>query len=182
MDSAPSSHHVILLRNRFVRSRKIDDDNISWGPTAASGLQAGVLLEPRNEQYIVGQEVTPRFFYRNTADRKLDVSFPLSTAGDSEEIIAVDAAGNRIPIERKKGPGLPTGWTAMSLGSGDVHEVRGAPMVLGEIQHGAAATVLRAKPGQTVRLRFVLPNYGAAKGEKPLQTGEVVFSMAPTLP
>jgi hypothetical protein len=57
-----------------------------------------------------------------------------------------------------------------------MHEVSGMPILLGDGERGSAETAIRAKPGQSVHVRFVLPRPDKEKG-KPIETGDAVFSI-----
>ncbi len=174
----PGWTYAYEIRKQFVRYRPLDEGSISWGPVGANGLQASVRFEPSNEQYVVGQQVTPHFYFRNTGDQEKDVSFPfVMMRGYHDQINAVDAMGNAIAIDHVPGPVGPVGWIETPFGFGAQHDVRGLPVVLGDVERGDAATVIRAKPGQSVRVRFAVPNF-ADKDAKRLQTGDIVFSMA----
>ena len=187
VNRVPFPRYGITVRQHYLRSRPIDGGKISWGPVAENGMQAGVRFEPHNEQYLTGQQVTPRFFYRYSGDQKFNVSFPrLMTRGYYDQLIAVDSAGKAIPVDQDKEPGGPVGWMSMPFGFGSRIEIRGLPIVLGDVERGSAESAIRAKPGESLRVRFTLPNYALRgnnkKDAKPLETGEIAFSMAKDKP
>jgi len=166
-----------FIRPEKTRARSPEDPTIAWGDVGASGLQVGVRVEPRNELYARGQKVLPIFCYRNAGRQKLDTSFPrLMTHSCYNRIIAVDATGSDIPIDQDRGPAGPVGWLSNSLAPGESFEVRGLPIVLGDVERGAAETAVRAKAGQSIRLRFDLPDLSQKNG-KPLQTGELPLAL-----
>lgn len=167
--------YAYTIRNQYVRSEIIDEAEIAWGAAAASGLQAGVRLDPRNFKYVSGQQVTPIFYYRNTGQQELATSFPrLMTRGYYKKIAAVDSFAKEIALEQDQNPAFPVGWLMLPLPPGGQHEIRGLPILLDNGERGSAETVIRASPGQTVRLRFELPD--VQKQDAPaLPTGETVF-------
>lgn len=174
----PYPRYTIILRKQFVRSQAIDNGKIAWGPVADNGLQAGVRFEPHNEQYFTGQQVLPRFYYRNTGDQFVEISLPrLMTHSYYTKLAAVDDTGKPIPIDQDRKPAGPVGWWVLPFGFGVQQEIRGLPIRLGDVERGQAETVIQAKPGQSVRVRFTLPNY-ADKNAPPLKTGEIPFSIA----
>jgi hypothetical protein len=127
--------------------------------------------------------VTPHFFFRNGGEGTERVSFPnLMTRVYYEEITAVDASGKLLEIiqDDAKLP-RPVGWIEVPFGFGAQHEVRGLPIVLGDVKRGAAETAIRATSGQSVRLRFTLRNYAEGGGAQ-VQTGDVEFNMADAEP
>lgn len=177
-NNVPYPRYTINVRKQYVRSQAIDNGKIVWGPVADNGLQAGVRFEPQNEQYATGQQVLPRFYYRNTGDQFVEIMLPrLMTHNYYTELSAVDDTGKPIPIAQDKKPAGPVGWWLLPFGFGSQHEIRGLPIRLGDVERGQAETVIQAKPGQSVRVRFTLPNY-ADKNAPPLKTGEIQFSMA----
>lgn len=177
-NNVPYPRYTIILRKQFVRSQAIDNGKIAWGPVAKNGLQAGVRFEPHNEQYVTGQQVLPRFYYRNTGDQFVEIMLPrLMTHNYYTKLSAVDGTGKSISIDQDRKPAGPVGWWLLPFGFGAQHEIRGLPIRLGEVERGQAEAVIEAKPGQTVRVRFTLPNY-AEKNAPPLKTGEILFSMA----
>ncbi|QDT28379.1 Serine/threonine-protein kinase PrkC [Gimesia panareensis] len=174
----PYPRYTIILRKQYVRSQAIDNGKIAWGPVAENGLQAGVRFEPHKEQYATGQQVLPRFYYRNTGDQFVEISLPrLMTHSYYTKLSAVDDTGKPIPIDQDRKPAGPVGWWVLPFGFGVQHEIRGLPIRLGDMERGQAETVIQAKPGQSVRVRFTLPNY-ADNNAPPLKTGEIRFSMA----
>ena len=173
----PYPRFGITIRQQFVRSRKIDRGDIAWGNVADNGLQVGVRFEPRNEHYLIGQKVVPVFFFRNMGNKNLDISFPrLMTHGYYDEIIAVDAAGKAIPIDQDRGPAGPVGWTKLRMIANAVHEIRGMPIVFGDVERGSAETAIAAHAGQSVRVQYRLSNFGDPDAPAML-TGEAVFSI-----
>ena len=176
VNTVPYPFTGFTIREHYVRSQSLDLDKIAWGPVAENGLQAGVRFEPRQAQYSIGQKVTPYFYHRNTGDREFDVSFPNLESG---KLIAVDNAGVAIPLAQERNPKWIVGFTGLGeFGFGAQHEIRGRPIVLGDVERGDAEYAIRARLGQAVRIHFVLFNY-ADRGESQLRTGEVAFSMAP---
>ena len=170
--------YAYIVRHQFISTMGLAKADIRWGPVGENGIQAGVWFEPDNEEYASGQYVTPRFFYRSTGDKVANASFPRRMTRDYyARIVAVDAAGKSIPVDQDTGPAGPVGWIIQPFRFGARHEIRGKPILLGDVIRGIAQTVIRAKPGQSVRVHFVLPNTGNPGG-KPLRTGEIAFSMA----
>ena len=104
------------IRRQYVHSEGIDDvqrkaESIAWGPAATNGLQAGVRLEPHQENYSTGQQVTPIFYYRNAGKTALRTSFPrLMTHSYYKKVIAVDKDGKPIAIDQDPNPTGPVGW------------------------------------------------------------------------
>ncbi|TWU12097.1 Serine/threonine-protein kinase PrkC [Symmachiella macrocystis] len=177
VNAVPYPRYGITIRKQFIRSEEIDGGKVSWGPVAANGLQAGVKFEPHQKKYKVGQQVTPRFFYRYSGDQEIKVAFPrLMTRSYYGEIILDYSTHESIPLDQEKKPGGPVGWQRIPFKLGSQYDIRGLPIVLGDVERGDAKTVIRAMPGQSVRVRFVLTNY-ATHDSKPLQTGDIVFSM-----
>lgn len=54
------------------------------------------------------------------------------------DITAVDTNGAVIPIEHNPGPYEPTGCVATRLGSGELYEIRGLPIVISDVARGVA--------------------------------------------
>ncbi len=178
VNTVPYPFTGFTIREHYVRSQSLELDKIAWGPVAENGLQAGVRFEPRQAQYSIGQKVTPYFYYRNTGDRKFDISFPNMESG---KLVAVDNAGAAIPFDTDKNPKWIVGFMGFGeFGFGSQHEIRGRPIILGDVERGDAEFAVRAQAGQTVRVRFLLSNY-ADRGGSQLQTGEIAFSMAPAV-
>ena len=180
--SKPGWTYAYEIRRQYVHSEGIDDVNrkeqtIAWGPVAPSGLQAGVHLEPQKDSYVDGRQVTPIFYYRNGGKTTLQTSFPnLMTHSYYNKLIAVDAAEKPFTIDQDPNPTGPVGWVGEPLPPGAQHEIKGLPIMLGDVDRGDAETVIRATAGQAVRLRFDLPN-PVEKNAPPLPTGEVMFSI-----
>jgi serine/threonine protein kinase len=177
-NNVPYPRYAIILRKQFIRSQAIDNGKIAWGPVAKNGLQAGVRFEPDNEQYAIGQQVLPRFYYRNTGNQFVEIMLPrLMTHNYYTKLSALDETGKSISIDQDRKPAGPVGWWLLPFGFGAQHEIRGLPIRLGEVERGQAETVIQSKPGQSVRVRFTLPNY-ADKNAPPFKTGEIQFSIA----
>ena len=177
-NNVPYPRYTINLRKQFVRSQAIDNGKIAWGPVAKNGLQAGVRFEPDNEQYAIGQQVLPRFYYRNTGNQFVEIMLPrLMTHNYYTKLSALDETGKSISIDQDRKPAGPVGWWLLPFGFGAQHEIQGLPIRLGEVERGQAETVIQSKPGQSVRVRFTLPNY-ADKNAPPFKTGEIQFSIA----
>ncbi|QDT92178.1 serine/threonine-protein kinase [Gimesia algae] len=177
-NNVPYPRYTIILRKQFIRSQAIDNGKIAWGPVAKNGLQAGVRFEPDNEQYAIGQQVLPRFYYRNTGNQFVEIMLPrLLTHNYYTKLSALDETGKSISIDQDRKPAGPVGWWLLPFGFGAQHEIRGLPIRLGEVERGQAETVIQSKPGQSVRVRFTLPNY-ADKNAPPFKTGEIQFSIA----
>jgi hypothetical protein len=156
-----------IFRTHFVRSTKMDDGKIAWGPVAKNGLQAGFRIEPSNERYAAGKSVSPRFYIRNTADMIKHAAFPrIMTRSYYEKLEVVDAAGAAIEVESDPDPTGPVGWLEMPFGFGAKHEISGLPILLGTGARGESESAIHAKSGQSVRMRFTLQNYGDRDGEK----------------
>jgi hypothetical protein len=70
------------------------------------------------------------------------------------------------------------GWLGGRLAAGEHAETNGLSLSIGD---GAAKesveTALRAKPGQTCRVQYTLPNYADSKAGD-LQTGEFTFRVS----
>ena len=178
-ESKPGWTFAYILREQHVRSEGIEQKNsgISWGSSQEDGLQAGVRFTPRNLTYKPGQVVTPVFYYRNNGKLLLDTSYPNVMAhGYYKKIVAVDAAGKEIPIEQERSPGGTGRLATDRLEPGRMHEVSGLPILLGDGERGTAETAIRAKPGQSVHVRFVLPRPDK-ENAKPIETGDAVFSI-----
>jgi serine/threonine protein kinase len=167
----------IDLRWQYVHSEVVVESEIAWGAAGPSGLQAGILLAPRGDSYATGQEVTPTFYYRNSGQLPLNIAFPrLITRGYYNKLIALDVSRSEIPIEQDPGPAFPVGWMQHDpWPPGAIHEIAGRPIMLGDVPRGSAETLIKAAVGQSVHLRFEVPDFGA-KDAKPLETGEVVFA------
>ena len=177
VNTVPYPFTGFTIREHYVQSQPLDLDKIAWGPVAENGLQAGVRFEPRQARYFAGQKVTPYFYYRNTGDRKFDISFPNLESG---KLVAADNAGVAIPVDEDKSPKWIVGFMGFGeFGFGSQHEIRGRTIVLGDVERDDAEFAIRAKAGQAVRVHFVLSNYGDQGGSQ-LHTGEIAFSMAGT--
>jgi hypothetical protein len=170
--------YAFTIRDRWIHSRQLGERQISWGPAAANGLQAGVVFEPTSEQYIRGQQVHPTFFFRNIGSQTLSTTFPrLMTRSHYNDLHAVDDAGREIAVHHNPGVGGPVGWLSIPLSPGQQHEMQGPSIVLGE--ESGFETAIRARPGQACRVRFTVPNFGE-RDAQPIQTGEVLFTLVAT--
>ena len=103
------------------------------------------------------------------------------TRGHYKKIIAVDATGKNIPIDQGSGAEemeelMIVGAEGTAMSPGTEHAIRGLPILLGDVDRGSAETVIRAKPGHSIRLRFELPDEGQIDAP-PLQTGELLLSL-----
>ena len=138
--------YAYVIRDRWIRSRSVNQQEIAWGSLGKHGIQAGVLFEPRNEAYAVGQRVIPRFFYRNVGQQDLEANFPnVMTHSYYDQLLAVDATGAPIPIDQDASPGGPVGWMKMDLPRGAVHELSGLAIVIGDVPRDPSVeTVIRA--------------------------------------
>jgi hypothetical protein len=177
----PGWTYAFGIRERFICCRLIDDGTIAWGEPAKNGLQAGVQFIPSQKAYAKGQKVAVRFFFRNTAAESLDISLPnLMTHGYYEEIHVKNPNGKAIFRIQDEGPGGPVGWMKVSMDARTTRWVNGLPI---QVENGPkdedVETVICAKPGETCRVSFTLPNF-AAPGGKPLNTGEIKFQVAET--
>jgi len=185
--SKPGSTYAFEIRRQYVHSEGIDDvkrkaQTTAWGPVAENGLQAGVRFEPYNETYATGQQVTPVFYYRNTSKAAIQASFPrLMTHSYYKKVIAVDKDGKPIAIDQDPNPTGPVGWIEEPLQPGAQHEIMGLPILLGDVDRGAAETVVRAEAGQSLRIHFELSNVGQDHRAS-ISTGEVLLSIAGTTP
>ena len=168
------------VRDRWINSERLAARQISWGAPASNGFQVGIVVKPHGEQYAAGQQIVPSFAFRNTGKQTLDVAFPnLMTQGYYNGLRVVDSAGIFIEIDQGPGPGSPVGWLQMELGPGREHLISGMPIALGDVSRDSGIeTVIKAKPGQSCRLRFTVPNF-SERDSKPIETGEVRFTMAP---
>ena len=171
--------YAYVIRDRWIRSRSLNQQEIAWGTPGKNGIQAGVLFEPRNEVYAVGQRVVPRFFYRNVGQQELEANFPnVMTHSYYDKLHAVDATGAPIPIDQDPSPGGPVGWMKMDLPRGAVHELSGLAIVIGDVPRDPSVeTVIRAQPSQSCRVRFTLPNCADSDAD-PLPTGDIEFTVS----
>src|SRR5262249_20235677 len=148
------------IRWHYVHSEVVVESEIAWGAARASGLQAGVLLAPGGDSYASGQQVAPTFYYRNTGKQELRVAFPrLMTRGYYNKLVAIDAAGSGLPTEQTQEPAFPVGWMQLPLAPGAIHEIGGLPIMLGDVPRGSAETLIKAAVGQSVHLRFEVPDF-----------------------
>ena len=116
-------------------------------------------LEPHDETYATGQQVTPIFYYRNAGKAAIQPAFPrLMTHSYYKKVIAVDKDGKPIAIDQDPNPTGPVGWIEEPLRPGAQHEIKGLPIMLGDVDRGAAETVIRAEAGQSLRIHFELSN------------------------
>lgn len=185
-----------VFRTHYVKVRSLDEGKIAWGPVAKNGLQAGVLFEsPKgvvggesptgagrlggggmaasdltNKTVALGAPIRPRFYFRNTADKHKEASFPnLMTHSYYKKLEATLANGQELAIETNPDPTGPVGWLQMPFAFGAQHEIRGLPILLGAGDRGDAETAIRVSKGNKIRLRFTLDNY-LDKDADPLQT------------
>ncbi|MDA1231006.1 MAG: hypothetical protein O2856_09550, partial [Planctomycetota bacterium] len=151
-----------------------EQSEIAWGAAGANGLQAGVRVEPRNQANAAGQLVTPVFYYRNTGHETLEISFPrLMTESMYDRVVSIDAFEREIRIEKKGNFKRPVGRSVKRLAPGERHELRGLPIMPGDISGAPAETAIRVQPGLTATVRFLVPDFGTDNAE-PLLTGELL--------
>ena len=177
----PGWTFAFTIRERFVRSRLIDDGTIAWPATAHNGMEAGVRFTPHATQYAQGQKIAVRFFFRNTSDRVLEVSLPnLMTHAYYDKIHVTAPDGKEIPLHRDTDLGGPVGWRNLRIEPGTMQWVSGLPIVIGdEPLSQSVETVICAEPGQTCCVSFTLPNFSDRDSE-PLKTGELRFLVTDT--
>lgn len=168
------------IRDRWINSERLAERQISWGTVAPNGFQAGILIKPQSEQYAEGQQIVPLFVFRNTGKQTLEVAFPnLMTHGYYHALRVVDSTGRDIEVDQDPGPGGPVGWLQIELAPGSEHVISGIPIALGNVsRESGVETVVKAKPGQSCRLRFSVPNF-SERNSKPIETGEIRFTMGP---
>jgi hypothetical protein len=166
------------VRERFIRSEAVENENISWGKPGENGLQAGVLFEPRNEQYTYGQSINTRFYFRNAGTRKLTVAFPrLMTRSYYEGIHVTDASGNNLVVESVPEPGGPVGWQQMMLDPGATHQITGMPITVTPLSRDARfESAIHAKAGAQCRVSYTISNFADTK-LVPLETGKISFTV-----
>lgn len=192
-----------VFRTHYVKVQSAGEEKIAWGPVAKNGLQAGVLFESPNGvlglQSPVSKarfdgggmaapdltnktvpphaEITPRFYFRNTADQHKEASFPnLMTHSYYKKLEATLASGKQLAVETDKNPAGPVGWLKTQFAFGAQHEIRGLPILLGDGDRGDAESAIRASKGDKIRVRFTLDNYGD-KDAEPLVTDWVEFTI-----
>ena len=79
------------------------------------------------------------------------------------KLIAVDTEGKPFAIDQDPNPTGPVGWVEEPLAPGAQHEIKGLPIVLGDVDRGAAETVIRASADDSVHLRFRIAESGREK-------------------
>lgn len=171
----PGHTYAYSIRQRHIRSQKVEPNSISWGPVAENGLQAGVRLEPNNQQYVPGQKVIPQFFIRNKSNKELAITVPRVVVS-GKAMIAADGAGVPIPIESSQYYITPSGLIGSTLPADAEHRVYGFPIYIGGPLRKNEFTLL-AKSGQQVHTHFSLTNYADPKAKK-LKTGTIRFTMS----
>jgi hypothetical protein len=141
-------------------------------------LQVGVQLSPDKKMYLNGEQVLPAFYYRNVGVQLLDTSeVNLTRDRFYDKLVAIDAAGQEIPIEQDRKPGNPV-WEPKSLRPGAMYELLGLPLLLGKGERNPSTgeAAIRVLPGASVRLHFVLRS--PVKGDKKsLTTGDIEFAI-----
>ncbi|MEQ8787753.1 MAG: protein kinase [Pirellulaceae bacterium] len=175
----PDWTYAAEIRKQFIDARPLGSKDIHWGPVAENGLQVGVVLEPRSSQYVVGQEVVPHFFVRNTSKKYVRITLPrVMLNRQYRQLSAVDPAGREIAIEQNPKPGGVVGAMSNPLSPGGMQVLQGLPIRIGDVPRGSADVVVRAKAGQGVRLKFSLPNFSdnAAAGDL-LETSVLSFTV-----
>ena len=168
--------YAFIIRDRWIDSKKLREEVIRWGVPGANGIQVGLSIQPQNEHYATGQKIVPRFYYRNTGSVNISIAFPrIMTHSYYDGLEVTDGSGTAIPIVQDSTPSGPVGWIQTSLQPGSRYPIWGLPMVLDTVERtGGVETVIMAKPGQSCRVSFLLPNY-AMPGSPPLKTGECEF-------
>jgi len=132
--------------------------------------------KPDEVSFRFGQMVMARFYLRNTEKETIHVGFPrLINHHYYHSLRFLDKDGQPASIHQKDDPGVPVGWLAVQLGSGQSAETSGGWLSIGEgLDKDAAETILSAKSGGTYSVQYTLPNYGDAKAAD-LHTGEFRF-------
>lgn len=185
-DTREGKTFAYTIRERFVSCKSLSEQTIHWGPAGENGIQAGVSFGRPEKIYPVGTQVTPRFHFRNTGGPTIQASFPrLMTRGYYEEITVLDDENKTISIVQDSAPAGPVGWMEVPFRFGAQHVVPGLPIVFSDSLVGDAETAIPVTPGQVIRVRFHLSNPTSELANannlddlrKPLQTGEVTFSI-----
>jgi serine/threonine protein kinase len=122
-------------------------------------------------------QITPTFYFRNTADKHKEASFPnIMTHSYYKKLEATLTSSKQLPVETNKDPAGPVGWLQMPFAFGAQHDIRGLPILLGEGDRGDAESIIRVSKGDKIRVRFTLDNYGD-KDAEPLVTDWVEFTV-----
>lgn len=175
----PGFTYAFQIRERFIRSEPVENENISWGKPAENGLQAGIMFEPSNEQYAFGQAINPRFYFRNSGARKLTVLFPrVMTRSYYKRLHTTDAASNDLVTETDPAPGGPVGWIEMTLEPDEIHRISGMPITLAASSRDPRfESAIYAKAGTQCRVSYTVSNYADPKAAH-LETGKINFTVS----
>ena len=88
-----------MIRDRWIRSRRLDEQEIAWGSLGKNGIQAGVLFEPRNEVYAVGSVSCPGSSIATLVCRTSRLTSNVTTHSYYDKLHVVDATAP-IPIDQ----------------------------------------------------------------------------------
>lgn len=131
-----------------------------------------------NASYEPGQVVRVRFFLKNTGTDPLTLVVPGAILhGHYTALRVFDPEGEKVPIQEPEGEMDLVGAMLLRLAPDQQTYLNGPAVGIGEgTASDSVKIVLRAKPGQTYRVQFALPNYGDPKAED-LKTGEFGFNV-----
>lgn len=184
-DSEPEGWtYAFEIRKQFISMTTSDESEIRWGTAGKNGMQAGVRLSPANEEYAMGQPIKVTFFYRNISGQPREGALPLLRINSTTEVIAL--SGERISSIDYDDT-TPAGFSKTTFGARSV-AIAGVPIVIrrpedanstlaSDLITGDGATIIFAKPGQSCRVRFTVPNQAANSDEK-LKTGYISFKVS----
>lgn len=172
--------YAYVIRDRWLRVKKLKERQIAWGPVAKNGLQVGLWIDPPSEVLTKGQQIVPHFYFRNAGEKDTSISLPrLMTHSYYSALQVTDDKGEKIEMEQDEGPAGPVGWTQSGFPAGAEQEITGLPIVVGQVKRAPGVeTVICAEPGQQCRLRFVVDNYLEPEAKETLTTGEMRFALA----
>lgn len=163
---------VLFESDKGIHDIDSDSEASRGGGSASAigGLGGMGTAQAVNPKLSLGVRITPRFYFRNTADKQKEASFPrLMTRSYYQKMEAILDHRGSLAVETDPEPAGPVGWVQMPFAFGARHEVRGLPILLGPGARGDAESAIRVEQGHTVQIRFTLNN-SADQNAEPLTT------------
>lgn len=166
----------------------IPAQGIAWGPISPMGMQLGLQLDPRRDEYRRGETVKLQLFLRNAGKTAMSTTLPRLEVLEKFDfdLSLLDDQGRKLPWswgQAHKSQALFTvsGGMALTLRPDAMHELPVVEIVIGKGTASATAMAhLDLELGQTCRLVGKLGTYGYAKGEgDPLESGVISVRVQP---
>lgn len=142
------------------------DDAVFWGPENPSGIRLGVSINHTGEECFAGQQIRPRFHFRNDTDEPIDFDHPTIVQAVWLIADAKDQQGEPIEVQLFQDRAWIAGAMAGNLDPGAVGIVYGPMIRIGGSDYadeqGLYQMAVGAEVGQEVQLSFQLDDFIAA--------------------